>query len=133
MTEQALYSIPYQIKNSVLNLGATKYQNLFLVQLPYISKQLFSSVVLAIGRAVEDTAVIMMTGAVAMGGIPNSLLEKYEAIPFFIFYVSSQYQDIYELNKGYVAAMILLFVSLSLFIFAFILQKIAIRRSQKVE
>ena len=37
-----------------------------------------------------------------MGGIPNSLLEKYEAIPFFIFYVSSQYQDIYELNKGYV-------------------------------
>ncbi|MDX4011458.1 ABC transporter permease subunit [Aliarcobacter skirrowii] len=133
MTEQALYSIPYQIKNSVLNLGATKYQNLFLVQLPYISKQLFSSVVLAIGRAVEDTAVIMMTGAVAMGGIPNSLLEKYEAIPFFIFYVSSQYQDIYELNKGYVAAMILLFVSLSLFIFAFILQKIAIRRSQKLE
>lgn len=75
----------------------------------------------------------MMTGAVAMGGIPNSLLEKYEAIPFFIFYVSSQYQDIYELNKGYVAVMILLFVSLSLFIFAFILQKIAIRRSQKVE
>ena len=95
MTEQALLFNTYQIKNSVLNLGAKSIKT-FLVQLPYISKQLFSSVVLAIGRAVEDTAVIMMTGAVAMGGIPNSLLEKYEAIPFFIFYVSSQYQDIYE-------------------------------------
>ena len=125
MTEQALYSI--------LNLGATKYQNLFLVQLPYISKQLFSSVVLAIGRAVEDTAVIMMTGAVAMGGIPNSLLEKYEAIPFFIFYISSQYQDIYELNKGYVASMILLFVSLSLFIFAFLTQKLTLKRGKNFE
>ncbi|MFV7791150.1 PstA family ABC transporter permease [Aliarcobacter lanthieri] len=133
MTEQALYSIPYKIKNSALNLGATKYQNLFLLQLPYISKQLFSSIVLAIGRAVEDTAVIMMTGAVAMAAIPNSVLQKYEAIPFFIFYISSQYQDIYELNKGYVAAMILLFVSLSLFIFAFVIQKLALKRSGRFE
>ncbi|QKF59729.1 PstA family ABC transporter permease [Aliarcobacter lanthieri] len=133
MTEQALYSIPYKIKNSALNLGATKYQNLFLLQLPYISKQLFSSIVLAIGRAVEDTAVIMMTGAVAMAAIPSSVFQKYEAIPFFIFYISSQYQDIYELNKGYVAAMILLFVSLSLFIFAFVIQKLALKRSGKFE
>lgn len=133
MTEQALNCIPAQINNSTLNLGATKYQNLFLLQLPYISKQLFSSVVLSIGRAVEDTAVIMMTGAVAMAGIPSSIFEKYEALPFFIFYISSQYQDIDELNKGYVAAMILLIVSLSLFIFAFIIQKIALRRSGKFE
>ena len=133
MTEQALYTIPYQIKNSVLNLGATKYQNLFLLQLPYISKQLFSSIVLSIGRAVEDTAVIMMTGAVAMAGIPTSILEKYEAIPFFIFYISSQYQDIYELNKGYVASMILLFVSLSLFIFAFLTQKLTLKRGKNFE
>lgn len=133
MTEQALNCIPTQINNSTLNLGATKYQNLFLLQLPYISKQLFSSVVLSIGRAIEDTAVIMMTGAVAMAGIPNSIFEKYEALPFFIFYISSQYQDIDELNKGYVAAMILLIVSLSLFIFAFIIQKIALRRSGKFE
>ena len=42
---------------------------------------------MSIGRAVEDTAVIMMTGAVVMAGIPTSILEKYEAIPFFIFYV----------------------------------------------
>lgn len=133
MTEQALYTIPYQIKNSVLNLGATKYQNLFLLQLPYISKQLFSSIVLSIGRAVEDTAVIMMTGAVAMAGIPTSILEKYEAIPFFIFYISSQYQDIYELNKGYVASMILLFASLSLFIFAFLTQKLTLKRGKNFE
>ena len=133
MTEQALYTIPHQIKNSVLNLGATKYQNLFLLQLPYISKQLFSSIVLSIGRAVEDTAVIMMTGAVAMAGIPTSILEKYEAIPFFIFYISSQYQDIYELNKGYIASMILLFVSLSLFIFAFLIQKLTLKRGKNFE
>jgi len=127
MSEQAISNIPNQIKNSALNLGATRYENLFLIKLPYISKDLFGGVVLAIGRAVEDTAVIMLTGAVAMAGIPNSLLSKYEAIPFFIYYISSEYQDMFELNKGYVAAMVLLFVSIALFLFAFLIQKLSLR------
>lgn len=127
MCEDALNKTPNSIKNCALNLGATRYQNLFFVQLPYIKKELFSSIVLSIARAVEDTSVIMLTGAVAMASIPNSLLAKYEALPFFIFYISSEYQDIYELNKAYVAALILLFVSITLFIFAFIIQKLALK------
>lgn len=132
MSENAIYQIPNNIKLSALNLGATKYQNLFFVQLPYISKELLSGVILSIGRAIEDTAVIMMTGAVAMAGIPNSIFEKYEAVPFFIYYISSAYQDIDELNKGYVAAMILLFSSLTLFILAFLIQKITLKRRIKL-
>lgn len=127
MCEDALNKLPNSIKNCALNLGATKYQNLFFVQLPYIKKELFSSIALSIARAVEDTSVIMLTGAVAMAGIPNSLLAKYEALPFFIFYISSEYQDIYELNKAYVAALVLLFVSITLFIFAFFIQKLALK------
>ena len=56
----------------------------------------------------------------------NPQVRSYDSYDF-----NKKYRE--KLNKGYVAAMILLFVSLSLFIFAFILQKIAIRRSQKVE
>lgn len=132
MSENALYQIPNNIKSSALNLGATKRQNLFFVQLPYISKELLSGIILSIGRAIEDTAVIMMTGAVAMAGIPKSIFEKYEAIPFFIYYISSAYQDIDELNKGYVAAMILLFSSFALFIIAFLIQKYTAKRRIKI-
>ena len=98
-----------------------------MIKLPYISKDLFGGVVSTIGRAVEDTAVIMLPGAIAMAGIPNSLLSKYEAIPFFIYYISSEHQDMFELNKGYVAAMVLLFVSIALFLFAFLIQKLSLR------
>lgn len=130
MTQNALESVPKYIKSSALNLGASKQQNLFLVELPYASKHLLSGVILAIGRAVEDTAVIMMTGAVAMAGIPSSILQKYEALPFFIYYISSEYQNLEELNKGFGASVILLFVSVILFIMVSILRKVALKKGQ---
>lgn len=123
MTQTALESIPSDIKKTGLNLGATKLQNLFMVELPYVSKELFSGVILSMGRAVEDTAVIMMTGAVAMAGIPSSLLQKYEALPFFIYHISSEYTNQMELNQGFGAAILLLGVSLFLFGMAALLRR----------
>ena len=129
MTETALRSIPPRMRKTGLNLGATKVQNLFLVELPFISKELLGGVILSMGRAVEDTAVIMMTGAVAMAGIPSSLLHKYEALPFFIYHISSEYANQTELNRGFGAAMLLLGVSLFLFSMATLLRKWVIQRS----
>lgn len=129
MTQTSLSSIPAKIKHTGLNLGASKIQNLFYVQLPYVSKELLGGVILAMGRAVEDTAVIMMTGAVAMAGIPTSLLQKYEALPFFIFHISSEYANQEQLNQGFGASIVLLALSLFLFSFAFLSQKILTQRS----
>ncbi|MDD3343868.1 MAG: ABC transporter permease subunit [Sulfurospirillaceae bacterium] len=129
LTDAALTSIPSTMQQIGLNLGATKVQNLFLVQLPYISKELLGGVILAMGRAVEDTAVIMMTGAVAMAGIPSSLLQKYEALPFFIYHISSEYANKEQLNQGFGASIILLTLSLCLFATAIFLQKLIAKRS----
>lgn len=129
LTDVALQSIPLKIKNIGLNLGATKVQNLFFIQLPYISKELLGGVILAMGRAVEDTAVIMMTGAVAMAGIPSSIFQKYEALPFFIYHISSEYANKEQLNQGFGASIILLSLSLFLFSVAIFLQKIIAKRS----
>ncbi|WP_331775040.1 PstA family ABC transporter permease [Sulfurospirillum sp. 1612] len=124
MTEVSLDSIPKKIKNIGRSLGATPMQNLFLIELPYATKEIFGAIILAMGRAIEDTAVIMMTGAVAMAGIPTSVLQKYEALPFFIYHISSEYTDKSELNQGFGAALILLFTSLALFVLASIFRKL---------
>lgn len=129
MTETALRNVPKSIKHIGLNLGATKLQNLFLVELPFISKELLGGVILSMGRAVEDTAVIMMTGAVAMAGIPSSLLQKYEALPFFIYHISSEYTNQTQLNQGFGAAILLLGISLCLFSVATLLRKFVVQRS----
>jgi phosphate transport system permease protein len=67
--------------------------------------------------------VIMLTGAVASAGVPRSIFAPYEALPFYIYYISSQYADTQELLSGYSAAIILLMICSLLFGFAFIIQK----------
>ena len=74
------------------------------------------------GRAAEDTAVILLTGAVAYGGLPGSLLDKFEALPFTIYYLAAQHQSVHDLNRGFGAALTLLALAVVLFLAARALQ-----------
>ena len=81
------------------------------VLLPAVRQGVNAGIILAIGRAAEDTAVIMLTGAVANAGLPAGLGMKFEALPFTIFYTAAQYQSQEELARGFGAALVLLAVS----------------------
>lgn len=122
-TQLCLDEIPKKYKDMGLTLGLNKMQNLFYVLLPYASKELMSGIFLALGRACEDTAVIMLTGAVASAGVATSLFDKYEALPFYIYYISSEYSDQNELNSAFGAALILLCIAILLFLFTTLLQR----------
>lgn len=122
-TQLSLDEIPKKVKHLGLTLGLNTMQNLFYILLPYCSKELLSGIFLALGRACEDTAVIMLTGAVASAGIASSIFSKYEALPFYIYYISSEYSDQDELNSAFGAAIILLIIAIGLFILTNLLQK----------
>jgi len=122
-TQAALENLPRKNRLTGLAMGATRLQNLWHVLLPQALPGMVSGVLLAIGRCAEDTAVIMLTGAVASAGLPRSILSHYEALPFYIYYISSQYADQRELATGYGAAILLLFLCLFLFAFAFVIKK----------
>jgi phosphate transport system permease protein len=122
-TQMALEGLPPSARMTALSLGASRLQNIVHVLLPQSLSGILSGVILAIGRCAEDTAVIMLTGVVASTGIPRSLLSHYEALPFYIYYISSQYTDSEELATGYGAAIILLFICLLLFLLAFVIKK----------
>lgn len=122
-TQMALEGVPHTLRLTALALGAGKLQNIVHVLLPQALPGVISGVILAIGRCAEDTAVIMLTGAVASAGMPRSLLSNYEALPFYIYYISSQYMDSEELATGYGAAIILLCICLLLFSLAFGIRK----------
>ena len=104
-------------------LGLTRWQNVRHVLLPAAGRGILSGVMLAIGRAAEDTAVIMLTGAVASAGLPRGLLEKYEALPFRIYVIGSEYRDAEELAQGFGCALVLLMLTAGLLALAFRLQR----------
>lgn len=122
-TQTALESTPPLIRKTAPALGASRLQNITLVLLPNALSDIVSGIILASGRCAEDTAVIMLTGVVATAGIPHSVWGPYEALPFYIYYISSQYTGPEELATGYAAAIILLLLCITIIVSALSIQK----------
>lgn len=122
-TQAALEGIPLDIRLTALALGASRLQNILLILIPRSLAGIMSGIILAIGRCAEDTAVIMLTGAVASAGLPRSLFAQYEALPFYIYYISSQYANPEELMQGYGASIILLLLCAVMFSVAYGIRK----------
>jgi phosphate transport system permease protein len=118
-TQMSMEGIPPEIRRTALALGATRLQNIAYVLIPNALSGISSGLFLAIGRCAEDTAVIMLTGVVATAGVPSFLLSQYEALPFYIYYISSQYSNPTELSNGYGACLVLLGICAVLFMFAY--------------
>ena len=122
-SQSALEELPAHIRCTATALGATRLQNLVYVLLPNALSGIGSGVILAIGRCAEDTAVILLTGVVATAGLPSSLFAQYEALPFYIYYISNQYTNPAELSNGYGACLVLLGICSVLFMVARGMQK----------
>jgi phosphate transport system permease protein len=133
----ALLVLPYMVRTTQVafeglsesarlvgpSLGLTRWQNIQYVLLPASSRALLSGIILSIGRAAEDTAVILLTGVIANAGLPAGLADKFEALPFTIYYLSAEYRTPEELDRGFGAALLLLLLTASLFAGARVLQR----------
>jgi phosphate transport system permease protein len=127
-TESALEGIPKHFRLLGPSLGLTRWQNTKRVLLPLASRGILSGAILAIGRAAEDTAVILLTGVVAHAGIPGNLVDKFEALPFRIYYLAAEHHNQQELDQGFATALVLLFLTGLLFLTAILLQRSVERR-----
>jgi phosphate transport system permease protein len=122
-TQIALSSIPKESQLIGPSLGFSKLDDLWHIRLPQSTKNILSGIILSIGRCAEDTAVIMLTGVVAIGGISDSIFSKYEALPFYIFYIAAEYTSAEELARGYGASLILLTITGTLFFVSYMIRK----------
>lgn len=80
VAEDAMRTTPRVMKEASLALGATQWQTIYKVVIPYARSGIMSAIVLGIGRAVGETmAVLMVTGNAAI--IPTSFFEPVRTIP----------------------------------------------------
>lgn len=130
-TRNALESLPQSLRLTGHALGLSPAQTMWHLLLPQASGGILGGVILAMSRAAEDTAVILLTGAVANAGLPGGLGMRFEALPFMIYYTAAQYQDAAELARGFGAALVLLFLSCLLLSLTTALQKRYIYRHER--
>ena len=122
-TQAALESLSDEYRLIGPSLGFSQIQTAFHVLLPAAGRGILGGVVLSIGRAAEDTAVIMLTGVIANAGLPQGLFGKFEALPFRIFYLAAEYQTPAELDSAYGTALVLLCLTGMLYGGAYALHK----------
>ncbi len=122
-TQSALESLSDEYRLIGPSLGFNQMQTVFHVLIPAAGRSILSGVVLSIGRAAEDTAVIMLTGVIANAGLPQGLLGKFEALPFRIFYLTAEYRTPDELGSAHGTALVLLCLTGILYSSAFALHK----------
>lgn len=80
VAEDAMRNTPRAMREASLALGATHWQTIHKVIIPYSASGITAAVVLGIGRAIGETmAVLMVTGNAAV--MPRSLFEPVRTIP----------------------------------------------------
>jgi phosphate transport system permease protein len=87
--EQAMTTVPRGLREAALALGATKWQMVSRVVLPASISGIMTGIILCIGRAVEETAVLYVTlgGSAAM---PTSLLSGGRTLSLHLFYLAME-------------------------------------------
>ena len=110
-TQLGLSETPRELLSLGYALGASREQVIIRIKLPHAKKHILKGVFLSIARAAEDTAVIMLTGVVASYGLAESLFSPFEALPFYIYTTTANYESEAALHSIYVAIILLMSVS----------------------
>ncbi|MBM7569658.1 phosphate ABC transporter permease PstA [Aquibacillus albus] len=109
--QEAIRSVPKEIKEASIGMGATKWQTIWRIVLPAAVPGILTGSILALSRAIGETAPLLIVGAAtAIYTIPDSMLSKYTVMPIQIYSWTSRPQEEWQFVAG--AGIIVLLVIL---------------------
>ena len=111
-TQEALRSIPAGVRESAYALGATRWQVVRAHLLPLAAPGALTGIILALSRAIGETAPILVVGAATfLAFLPATPLDAFSALPVQIYNWASRPQDEF---RGLAAAGILVLLAVLL-------------------
>lgn len=98
-TREALKAVPKTIREASYALGATKWQTTWFQILPASSGGIVTGVILAISRAIGETAPLIVIGAMLyITTVPSSPMDDFSVLPIQIFNWLSRPQKGFIIN-----------------------------------
>jgi len=88
-TEESLKSISDTYREASLALGATKFQTIAFVVLPSALPGILTSVILAIGRVVGESAPVLLTVGITKN-LPQTIFESGRTLTIHLYYLTSE-------------------------------------------
>jgi phosphate transport system permease protein len=121
VAREAIRAVPPSIREGSLALGATQWQTIWKQVLPGSIAGIATGVILALSRAIGETAPLLVIGAAASPRFnPDSLVSDFTALPIQIFaWTQDADRDFVALAAGAILvlmAVLLLMNSLAIFL-----------------
>jgi phosphate transport system permease protein len=109
--QEAIRQVPPSIRDGSLALGASRWQTVWHHVLPHAAPGIITGTILAISRAVGETAALIMVGAFAFIAFDNtSVRDDYTTIPVQIYNWTIRPQQAFRENAA--AAIIVLMIGI---------------------
>ncbi|MEX2646068.1 MAG: phosphate ABC transporter permease PstA [Gaiellaceae bacterium] len=112
-SREAIRAVPGSIKQGAFALGATKWQVVWRQVLPAAAPGMATGSILALSRAIGETAPLLLVGALTYVAFNPSLLDQFTVLPIQIFQWTSRPQEEFKVLAA-AAIIVLLAILLSL-------------------
>ncbi len=112
--QEAIRTVPDSLRQASLGLGATKWQTIWHHVLPNAISGILTGAILAISRAIGETAPLVVVGAATFLNFdPNGPFSRFSTLPIQIYQWTSRAQGEFR-NLAAAAILLLLVMLLSL-------------------
>lgn len=115
-TQEALRAVPQGIRESAYALGATRWQVIWSHLLPIAAPGVLTGVILALSRAIGETAPLIMIGALSfVAFLPASVLDSFTVLPIQIFnWTARPQQEFQELAAAGIVVLLVVLMLMNL-------------------
>ena len=122
--EEAIRSVPMELREASLALGATKWETIRRVVIPGSITGILTGAILAVSRGAGEIAPILFTGAAYyLATLPTSLSDQFMNLGYHIYVMSTQSANVDQtLPIQYATTLVLLALTFSLNFFAVLLR-----------
>lgn len=124
-TEEALKAIPNSYRTGSYALGATKLQTIRKVILPMAMPNIFTGLILSVGRVSGETAPILFTvAAYFLPKLPSSVFDQVMALPYHLYVLATSGANIEQTRPiAYGTALVLIAIVLIMNLLASLIRK----------
>ncbi|MDP6537338.1 MAG: phosphate ABC transporter permease PstA [Gammaproteobacteria bacterium] len=108
-SREAIKTVPMSIRDAALSLGATRWQTTWSHVLPASFPGIMTGVILALSRAIGETAPLIMIGALTfVAFLPEGPMDSFTALPIQIYnWVSRPQEEFHELAAAGIIILLL--------------------------
>jgi phosphate transport system permease protein len=108
--EEAIKTVPRELREASLALGATKWQTIQKIVIPNSITGILTGAILAVSRGAGEVAPILFTGAAYfLPHLPSALSDQFMELGYHVYIMATQSPDV-EATKGiqYATTLVLL-------------------------